>query len=57
MEPKTTAITNSSAELRAGLERLRARYDGGAAAPAVFTVIKAIELEIAWIEHRREAQR
>jgi len=44
MEPKTTATTNSSAELRAGLERLRARYDGGAAAPAVFTVIKAIEL-------------
>jgi hypothetical protein len=31
---------------------LKARYDGGAVAPAVYTIIKAIEVDLGWIEHR-----
>jgi hypothetical protein len=38
--------------LRYELELLRARYDSGAITPAVFSTIKAIEREIAWLEHR-----
>jgi hypothetical protein len=50
--PSTT--TSSTAALRGELEWLRARYDDGTISPAVFAVIREIETDIAWIEHRRE---
>jgi hypothetical protein len=40
-------------ELRAELALLRARYDSGAVAPAVYQVIRQIETHIAWIEHQQ----
>jgi hypothetical protein len=48
--PSTTA--SSTAALRSELEWLRARYDDGKVSPGVFTVIKDIETNIAWAEHR-----
>jgi hypothetical protein len=38
--------------LRAELEWLRARYDDGAISTAVFTVLKRLECDIAWAEHK-----
>jgi hypothetical protein len=38
--------------LRAELALLRARYDSGAVASAVYQTIKEIETKIAWAEHR-----
>jgi hypothetical protein len=40
-------------QLRAELDLLLARYDSGAIRPAVFTTIKALEVDIAWCQHRR----
>jgi hypothetical protein len=40
-------------ELRAELALLRARYDSGAVAPAVYIVIREIETDIAWIKHQQ----
>jgi hypothetical protein len=47
--PSTT--TTSTAALRSELEWLRARYDGGTISPAIFSILKAIEHEIAWREY------
>jgi hypothetical protein len=47
--------TNSPVEeraLRAKLALLRARYDYGAVSDAVAAAIKALEVDIAWAEHR-----
>jgi hypothetical protein len=38
--------------LRAEREYLLARYDSGAMQFAIFIIIKAIETDISWIEHR-----
>jgi hypothetical protein len=38
--------------LRYQLVLLRGRYDSGAITPAIFSTMKAIEREIAWLEHR-----
>jgi hypothetical protein len=47
-------VTPADAErLRADLAQHKARYDGGAVSPAVFTVITNIERELAWAEHDR----
>ncbi len=46
-------IPSSTAELRAELAVLRARYDGGAVSPAIYAVIRSIETTIAWAEHRQ----
>jgi hypothetical protein len=43
----------SSRELRTELVHLRARYDNGAVAPALYAVIRSIESDIAWFEHQR----
>jgi hypothetical protein len=40
--------------MRAQLERLRARHDSGAVAPGVYSIIKLIETEVAWSEHRQD---
>jgi hypothetical protein len=37
--------------LRAALAWVRARHDSGAISPAVFSVIRMIETEIAWRQH------
>jgi len=38
--------------LRAALAWVRARHDSGAISPAVFSVIRMIETELAWRQHR-----
>jgi hypothetical protein len=38
--------------VRAELALLQARYDGGVVPQAVFSVIRSLEVELAWIEHR-----
>ena len=40
-------------ELRSKLAFLRARYDSGAISPAIYSVIRAIETDLAWAEHQR----
>ena len=47
--------TISCSDVRAELARLRARYDG-AIPQAVFAVVRALETELAWIEHRENAR-
>jgi hypothetical protein len=39
--------------LRSQLAMLRCRYDDGAVSPAVYVVIRAIEIEISWLKHWR----
>lgn len=39
-------------QLRAQLAHLRARYDAGAVAPAVYAVIRELETDIAWAEEQ-----
>jgi hypothetical protein len=39
--------------LRSELATIRARYDSGAVSPAIYSVIRQIETEIAWIEYKR----
>jgi hypothetical protein len=50
----TTVGLTKTQRLRAELDYLRARYDHGAVAPAVYQIIKEIERDIAWCEHRAE---
>jgi len=38
--------------LRAALAWVRARHDSGAISPAVFSVIRMLETEISWRQHR-----
>ena len=40
----------STAALRAQLKALRARYDSGAVSPALYAVIRKLEIELAWRE-------
>jgi hypothetical protein len=41
-------------QTRTELALLRARYDSGAVNAAVYAVIKRIECDIAWNEHKQE---
>ena len=43
--------------LRAELLMLKTRYDHYAFSPAVYAVVKNIETEVSWIEHRLLARR
>jgi hypothetical protein len=54
--PQLFSTTGSTAALRSELAALRARYDDGAISPAVFAVIREIETDISWAEHRREVR-
>lgn len=38
---------------REELAQLRARYDSGQVSLAVYQVIRTLEIELAWTEHRR----
>jgi hypothetical protein len=46
--------TPKTADLRAELALLRARYDSGAVSPAIYRVIREIETALAWAEHRKQ---
>jgi hypothetical protein len=46
-------ISNSGL-LRAKLAMLQARYDNGACSGSIYRVIKELQREIAWIEHRKQ---
>jgi hypothetical protein len=50
--PQQTIHSNGRA-LCERLAMLRSRYDDGAVSPPVYAVIRAIETEIVWLEHRR----
>jgi hypothetical protein len=43
--------------LRAELLMLKTRYDHYAFSPAVYAVVKNIETEVSWIEHKLWARR
>ena len=43
---------NSTAALRAELEWLRSRYDGGAVSSSIYAVIRTIETELSWREQQ-----
>ena len=45
-------ISNSGL-LRAKLAMLQARYDNGACSGSIYRVIKELQREIAWLEHRK----
>jgi len=47
----SVTVTTSTARLCDQLVWLRSRYDTGAVAPAVYDVIKRIEVELAWRRH------
>jgi hypothetical protein len=47
------ALDDLAAALRMEWQMLRARYDDGAMSPAIYNVIKELETDIAWLEHRR----
>jgi hypothetical protein len=52
---RNTDFPSHEQALRAGLEWVRARHDSGAISPAVFSVMRMIEVELSWLEHRGEA--
>jgi hypothetical protein len=41
-----------SSDVRAQLALLQARYDTGAVPPSIFSIIRSLEIELSWIEHR-----
>ena len=50
---RTSERTKFSADaLHAELALLQARYDSGTVSPAVYSVGKALETDIAWLEKR-----
>ena len=52
MTSDTKQQTITSQILRGRLMQVKARYDSGAVPLALFEALKAMELEIAWTEHR-----
>jgi hypothetical protein len=40
--------------IRSELALLQARYDGGALPPSVFSVVRSLQVELSWSEHRRQ---
>jgi hypothetical protein len=50
-------IVQSVAALRSHLMLLRARHDNGAVSPAVYRVIRDIEIDIAWAEYESANRR
>jgi hypothetical protein len=56
LSPNVVLTATSTACLRDELRWLRTRYDDGKVSPAVFAIIREIEIAIAWAEHRREVR-
>src|SRR5262245_31799163 len=54
--PESYSAGKAEQNVRAELARLRARYDGGAVPQAIFTIIRTLECELAWIEHGKGDQ-
>jgi hypothetical protein len=54
--PHTVLTATSTSGLRAERAWLLARYDGGKVSPAIFDVIREIETNIVWAEHRGGAR-
>jgi hypothetical protein len=52
---RNTDFPSHEQALRAALQWVRARHDSGAVSPAVFSVMRMIETELSWLEHRGEA--
>lgn len=50
--PFTNKRQTKQVHLRTQLAHLRARYDAGAVAPAVYAVIRQLETDIAWAEEQ-----
>jgi hypothetical protein len=50
-----SAFPSHEQALRAALAWVRARHDSGAVSPAAFSVIRMIETELSWRQHRGEA--
>ena len=48
---------SASATMRAERLMLMARYDCYSFSPAIFAVVRDLEIEISWIEHRLWARR
>jgi hypothetical protein len=57
LSPQIVLTAASTARLCDELAWLRARYDGGAVAPTVYSVIKDIEIELAWRLHAQHPDR
>jgi hypothetical protein len=53
---RNTNFPSHEQALRAALQWVRARYDGGALSPAVYAVIRMIETELSWLAHRGEVE-
>jgi hypothetical protein len=53
-QPLAAGISNWA--LRCELVQQRARYDDGAIPLAIFNVIRELEVDISWLEHRREVR-
>jgi hypothetical protein len=52
---RNTDFPSHEQALRAALAWVRARHDSGAISSAVLCVIRTLEIEIAWRQHRGEA--
>ena len=52
MSEPTSVTTPSTAALREERTWLLARHDSGALTPATFKIIRGLESDIAWAEHR-----
>jgi hypothetical protein len=53
---RNTDFPSHEQALRAALEWVRARHDTDALSPGVSAVVKMIETEISWRQHRGEAK-
>jgi hypothetical protein len=51
-----SVTTPSTAALREERTWLLARHDSGAISPATFNVVRSLEVDIAWAEHRHVVQ-
>lgn len=50
--PRKIDLPSHEQALRAMHAWLTARYDGGAVSPAIYHVIRTLEVELAWRAHR-----
>jgi hypothetical protein len=45
-------MTLAESKARLDLLMIQAKYDGGGMPPALYSVLKQIEVDIAWLQHR-----
>jgi len=46
-------VRKAEQDVRAKRALLQARYDHGALSPAVFSIVRSLEVELAWIAHQQ----